>query len=62
MRGFAREAALATDMVEKLAVRCYGIDQIVATLSGGNQQKVVIGKWLATESPRAASRRADARH
>ena len=48
VRGFAREAELATDVVEKLAVRCYGIDQIVATLSGGNQQKVAIGKWLAT--------------
>ncbi len=30
------------------AVRCTGIEQVVATLSGGNQQKVVIGKWLAT--------------
>ena len=30
-------------------MRCSGIDQIAATLSGGNQQKVVIGKWLATE-------------
>jgi ribose transport system ATP-binding protein len=29
-------------------VRCTGIEQIAATLSGGNQQKVVIGKWLAT--------------
>jgi ribose transport system ATP-binding protein len=29
-------------------VRCTGISQVVATLSGGNQQKVVIGKWLAT--------------
>ena len=48
IRGFAREAALATDVVERLAVRCSGIDQIVATLSGGNQQKVAIGKWLAT--------------
>jgi ribose transport system ATP-binding protein len=48
VRGFAREAELATDVVEKLAVRCNGIDQIVATLSGGNQQKVAIGKWLAT--------------
>jgi ribose transport system ATP-binding protein len=48
LRGFARESALATDVVEKLQVRCSGIDQIVATLSGGNQQKVAIGKWLAT--------------
>jgi len=49
VRGFAREAALAGDMVERLSVRCNDVDQIVSTLSGGNQQKVVIGKWLATE-------------
>jgi ribose transport system ATP-binding protein len=48
VRGFARESALAADMVDRLAVRCSGVDQIVATLSGGNQQKVAIGKWLAT--------------
>jgi ribose transport system ATP-binding protein len=49
IRGFAREAALAEDMVERLSVRCSDVDQIVSTLSGGNQQKVVIGKWLGTE-------------
>ena len=49
VRGFAREAALAANVVEKLSVRCNDVDQVVATLSGGNQQKVVIGKWLATE-------------
>ncbi len=49
LRGFAREAALAEDMVEQLSVRCGDVEQIVSTLSGGNQQKVVIGKWLATE-------------
>ena len=48
IRGFARESALATDVVERLQMRCSGIDQIAATLSGGNQQKVAIGKWLAT--------------
>jgi ribose transport system ATP-binding protein len=48
LRSFAREAALAADVVERLSVRCNDVEQIVATLSGGNQQKVVIGKWLAT--------------
>jgi ribose transport system ATP-binding protein len=49
IRGFAGENALAADMVERLSVRCKDVDQIASTLSGGNQQKVVIGKWLATE-------------
>ncbi len=48
LRAFAREAALAADVVERLSVRCNDVEQIVSTLSGGNQQKVVIGKWLAT--------------
>ena len=34
--------------MQRLGVRCTGIEQVAATLSGGNQQKVVIGKWLAT--------------
>jgi ribose transport system ATP-binding protein len=49
VRGLAGEMNLAAGVVEKLSVRCNNLDQIVATLSGGNQQKVVIGKWLATE-------------
>ncbi|MGV7213948.1 sugar ABC transporter ATP-binding protein [Bradyrhizobium sp. UFLA05-112] len=49
LRSFARERALAREMVGRLSVRCTGIGQAAATLSGGNQQKVVIGKWLATE-------------
>jgi ribose transport system ATP-binding protein len=48
LRAFAAEAALAADVVQRLSVRCTGIDQAVSALSGGNQQKVVIGKWLAT--------------
>ena len=49
IRDFRREAAVAADMVERLSVHCNDLDQIVSTLSGGNQQKVVIGKWLPTE-------------
>lgn len=43
--------AMATQLVGHLHVRTPGIDQEVQYLSGGNQQKVVIGKWLAA-SPR----------
>lgn len=49
LRAFAQERALARDMVDRLSVRCTGLDQAAASLSGGNQQKIVIGKWLATE-------------
>ncbi len=49
LRSFTSERTLAADMVKRLSVRCTGIGQEAATLSGGNQQKVVIGKWLATE-------------
>ncbi len=34
---------------DQLAVRCTGVQQIVESLSGGNQQKVVLSKWLMTE-------------
>jgi ribose transport system ATP-binding protein len=42
-----RERALATRWSRELRIRAPGIDTRVLTLSGGNQQKVVLGKWLA---------------
>jgi rhamnose transport system ATP-binding protein len=42
------ERRLAAGMVAQLAVKCSDAGQKVSELSGGNQQKVVIGKWLAT--------------
>jgi ribose transport system ATP-binding protein len=43
-----REAALARDAIARLAIRCAGPEHAVVGLSGGNQQKVVLGKWLGT--------------
>lgn len=43
------EWELADQYATRLNVKASGWDQEVGNLSGGNQQKVVIGKWLATE-------------
>jgi rhamnose transport system ATP-binding protein len=37
----------ARDLAERVQLQTGRIDQLVSTLSGGNQQKVVLGKWLA---------------
>ena len=44
----AEEFALARTYTERLDLRASSLSQNVSTLSGGNQQKVVIAKWLAT--------------
>ena len=43
------EAKRARAMSEQLVIRSSGIEQIAGSLSGGNQQKVVLGKWLMNE-------------
>ncbi|KAA0695533.1 sugar ABC transporter ATP-binding protein [Neorhizobium sp. P12A] len=45
----AEEFALARKYAERLDLRAAALSVPVGTLSGGNQQKVVIGKWLATQ-------------
>jgi rhamnose transport system ATP-binding protein len=50
--GFLRpraERTLARRFMEQLRIRAFGPSQIVRSLSGGNQQKVVLSKWLAAE-------------
>ncbi|MGJ7918967.1 sugar ABC transporter ATP-binding protein [Neobacillus sp. LXY-4] len=42
----AEEWGFADEMIKKLRVKTSGREQTVKSLSGGNQQKVVIGKWL----------------
>ena len=45
----SRERDIATDYSQQLQVRSAGIYQLVKALSGGNQQKVVLAKWLITK-------------
>jgi D-xylose transport system ATP-binding protein len=42
----ARERALVENHVAQLGIKTPDIDSIVGTLSGGNQQKVLLGRWL----------------
>ena len=44
-----KENALARDAITRFGIRARGPEQIVRQLSGGNQQKVVLAKWVATE-------------
>jgi ribose transport system ATP-binding protein len=45
-RNGRREREAASEMTARLNIRTPSQDQIVQYLSGGNQQKVVLGKWL----------------
>jgi ribose transport system ATP-binding protein len=47
-RGAARRLTL--QYIEQLAIKASGTGSPLTSLSGGNQQKVVIAKWLATDS------------
>ena len=45
----SKERKIATDMVQSLAIKTPGLEQKTENLSGGNQQKVSISKWLAAD-------------
>ncbi len=45
-----KEKALVAEFIESLKIKCTGREQKTETLSGGNQQKVVIAKWLMSKS------------
>ena len=46
----SEKESLDTDlMIKRLRTKTPNADQVVGFLSGGNQQKVVLGKWLATD-------------
>lgn len=44
-----QERRVARDYVKKLDIRLSSLEEPVSSLSGGNQQKTVLGRWLATD-------------
>ena len=46
----ARERGIARQYFDRLRVRAPSVDTVVAGLSGGNQQKIVLARWLAAQS------------
>ena len=45
-----KEKKITQKYIDELATKTPGADQLVVNLSGGNQQKVVIAKWLVRDS------------
>ena len=46
---FRAEARCAEQMIEQMRIKTDGSEQQVNSLSGGNQQKIVVAKWLLTK-------------
>jgi ribose transport system ATP-binding protein len=44
------ESKKTSEMVQSLKIKTPSVDQYVRNLSGGNQQKVVVGKWLMRDA------------
>ena len=44
-----KEYAVADDYRQKMRTKCTGVEQKVGNLSGGNQQKVLLAKWMFTD-------------
>ncbi len=46
---FAQERDMAAGLATRLGTKMSSIDALVSSLSGGNQQKVALSRWLATK-------------
>ena len=43
-----QEQAIAEKQREEIQIKCSSLEQLTVELSGGNQQKVILGKWMAS--------------
>ncbi len=46
----SKEKKYVQKQIDFLRIKCYGMDQMVKTLSGGNKQKVAFGRWIGVDS------------
>ena len=49
-RSREKENELINDFIGKLSIRLAAVEDAAASLSGGNQQKIVLAKWLSTNA------------
>jgi ribose transport system ATP-binding protein len=47
---FGREREVASRFVDELSIRLATVDMLAETLSGGNQQKVLLARWMCSEA------------
>ncbi len=44
-----KEYAVSKEYIDRMRTRCTGVEQIVGNLSGGNQQKILLSKWMFSD-------------
>lgn len=47
---FRKEKTYAKKQIDELSIKCASDNHLVSTLSGGNKQKIVFGKWIGVDS------------
>lgn len=47
---FKKEKQYAQKQIDELSIKCASKNHLVSTLSGGNKQKIVFGKWIGVDS------------
>ena len=58
----AQQREIVDRFIKRLGIKCAGPEQPIRELSGGNQQKVLLARWLCMNPQAADPRRADPRH